>query len=64
MNMRTEALNDMLVGQLLVSIFVAIAVAAAAAIAGHGVLGILLIYSASGSLTLLLLAAWTAWRAD
>jgi hypothetical protein len=52
----------MLVGQLMISIFVAIAVAVTAAVTGHGVLGVLLYYSLSGSLTLLLLAGWAVFR--
>lgn len=52
----------MLAGQLMISVLVAIVVAISAAFAGHGILGVILWYSLSGSLTLLLLASWIAWR--
>jgi len=52
----------MLVGQLILSLLVAIVVAVTAALSGHGIIGVALWYSLSGSLTLLLLAGWTAWR--
>ena len=52
----------MLAGQLIISVLVAVIVAITAAFAGHGVLGVILWYSFSGSLTLLLLAGWTALR--
>ena len=54
----------MLLGQLLLSILAAIAVAIVALLSGWSLPGALALYSLSGSLTLLLLAAWTAVRAD
>ena len=54
----------MLLGHLIVSITVAVAVTGVALAGGWGVLGSVLIYSLSGTLTLLLLALWTALRTD
>ncbi|HMQ92012.1 MAG TPA: hypothetical protein PKA33_15490 [Amaricoccus sp.] len=54
----------MLIGQLLLSILTAIFVAAAALLGGWSLLGALVLYSLSGSLTLALLSVWTIVRAD
>jgi hypothetical protein len=54
----------MLLGQLLISILAAITVAVAALLSGWSLAGAFLIYTLSGSLTLVLLAAWTLVRAD
>ena len=54
----------MLVGQLIVSIFVAMAVTVLAVASGWSLLWALPIYSLSGSLTLVLLAALTAIGPD
>lgn len=54
----------MLVPQLILSIAVAVLVTGVALATGWGLLGALAIYSCSGSLTLVLLSAWGAIRAD
>ena len=54
----------MLVPQLILSIAVAVVVTSVALATGWGLLGALAIYSCSGSLTLVLLSAWGAIRAD
>lgn len=54
----------MLVGQMVLSVIVAIAATAVSLIIGNGVLFSLALYMASGTLTLTLLSAWAWVRAD